>query len=68
MSWLFEIKFWLKLSKYPSVASNCVIQSFSQTISQMSCGHKIMLNSITYLNISRLEGDDLVDDTLEISF
>ena len=45
-----------------------VIQSFSQTTSQMSCGHENILNSITYHYISQSEDDDLVNDTLEIFF
>ena len=44
------------------------IQSFSQTTSQMSCKYEIMSNLIIYLNISQLEDDDSVDDTLETFF
>ena len=50
------------------MASFFVIQSFSQTTSQMSCGYENMSNSITYLNISRSKDDDSVDDTLKIFF
>ena len=57
-----------KLLKYPSVVSFCVIQSFSQTTSQMSCGHEKISNPITYLYVSQSKGDDLVDDTLETFF
>ena len=56
-----------KLSKYPSVISFLVIQSFSQT-SQMSCGYENISNSITYLYVSQSKGDDSVDDTLETLF
>ena len=54
-----------KLSKYPSVVSSCVIQSFSQPTSQMSYGYRNISNPITYLYVSRSEGDDLVDDILQ---
>ena len=45
-----------------------VIQSFSQTTSQISCGYKNMSNPITYLYVSQSEGDDSVNDTLETLF
>ena len=45
-----------------------VIQSFSQTISQISCGHEIMSNPITYLDVSQSKDDDLVDDILNFFF
>ena len=47
------------------MVSSRVIQSFSQTTSQMSCEHRIMSNSITYHYVSHSEGDDSVDDTLK---
>ena len=50
------------------MASFYVIQSFSQTTSQMSCGHENISNPITYLYVSRSKGDGSVDDTLEILF
>ena len=50
------------------MTSSRVIRSFSQTISQMIYGHKNMSNPITYFYISRSEGDDSVDDILEILF
>ena len=34
----------------------------------MSCGYENMSNSITYLYVSRSEGDDSVDDALEFFF
>ena len=57
-----------KLSKYPSMASYHVIQSFSQTIFQMSCGYKNISNTITYHYVSRSESHNSVDDTSEILF
>ena len=45
-----------------------VIQFFSQTTSQMSCGHENMSNPITYLYVSRSESDDSVDDILKKNF
>ena len=63
-----DLNFDKKLSKYPSVVSYCVIQSFSQTTSQMSCGHKKISNLITYHYIPRSKDDDLVDDTLKFFF
>ena len=56
------------LPKYLLVASSRIIQSFNQTTSQTSCGHKNISNPITNLHISWSEGDDSVDDTLEILF
>ena len=50
------------------MASYCVIQYFSHTTSQMSNGHGIMSSPIAYLNISRLEDDDSVDDILDVGF
>ena len=50
------------------MASFRVIQSFSQTTSQMSCGYKNILNLITYHYVSRSEDDDSVDDTLKFFF
>ena len=47
------------------MASFHVIQSFSQTTSQMSCRHRNMSNPITYLYVSRSEGDDSVDNILK---
>ena len=57
-----------KLSKYPSVVSYRIIQSFSQTTFQMSCGYENISNLITYLYVSQSEGDDSVDNILEILF
>ena len=48
--------------------SFCVIQSFSQTTSQMSCGYGNISNPITYLYVSRSKGDDSIDDILESLF
>ena len=45
-----------------------IIQSFSQTIFQMSYGHENMSNLITYLYVSQLEGDDSVDNILKKNF
>ena len=50
------------------MASYHAIQSFDHIISQMSYGHEIMSSSNTYLYVSRSEGDDFVDDMLEIFF
>ena len=50
------------------MVSSYVIQSFSQTTSQMRFGHENMINPITYLYVSQFEGDDLVDDTLKKIF
>ena len=63
-----DLNFDKKLSKYPSVVSSCVIQFFSQTTFQMSYGYENISNLITYYYVSQSEGDDLVDDTLEIFF
>ena len=69
MSWLSErFNILIKLLKYPSMVSFCVIQSFSQTTSQMSCGYRNMSNPIIYLYVSRSEGDDSVDDILNFFF
>ena len=50
------------------MASYRAIQSFDHIISQMSYGYEIMSSSNTYLYVSRSEGDDFVDDMLEIFF
>ena len=42
-----------------------VIQSFSQTTSQMSCGHENMLNSNIYPYISRFDNDDSIDESIK---
>ena len=63
-----DLKFWWKLSLYPSMASFHVIQSFCQTIFQMSCGYKNISNPTIYHYVSRSKGDDSVDDTLETLF
>ena len=69
VSWLFRRdKIWQNYQNYPSVASYHAIQSFSHTTSQMSYGYRIMSKANAHLYVSRLEGDDSVDDTLEISF
>ena len=48
--------------------SFCIIQSFSQTTSQISYRHENMSNPTTYHYVSRSKGDDSVDDTLETLF
>ena len=43
-----------------------VIQSFSQTTSQMSCEYENISNLITYHYVSQSKDDDSVDDILKI--
>ena len=50
------------------MASSHVIQSFSETTSQMSYGNKNMSNPITYHYVSQSESDDSIDDILKTFF